>query len=231
MRATRAFSLLETLFTVAIMGGLMAILAGVFAAATANLKLGATRLELQSELRRVVTPLRRDLRNTNFLSVSRVGQTCSVSANPPAAGPKVDVARDGLALNGLKQPLADASYDPDSGKPLWDCYVLYFATRDDPDGRLVRALVDDSPRSEVARTLTGFSVADMSASNPNLLDDSLRVLSQQVYAFGATLDTTNQLVQVHVKLRGRAGRREGKSTAEHLEVRFSLRPANTWPRL
>jgi prepilin-type N-terminal cleavage/methylation domain-containing protein len=231
VRQVRGFSLLETMFTVAIMGGLMAILAGVFATATANLKLGATRLELQSELRRVVTPLRRDLRNTNFLSVSRVGQTCSVAANPPATQPKVDVARDGLALNGLKRPLLDSSYDSDSGKPLWDCYILYFATRDDPDGRLVRALLDDSPRSEVAKMLPGFGAGDLSASNPNLLDNSLKVLSQQVYAFGVELDTTNQLVQMHVKLRGRAGRREGKSTAEHLEVRFSLRPANTWPRL
>ncbi len=231
MKTRRGFTLLEAMFTVLIMGGLIAILAGVFSIASSNFKLGTTRLQLQGELRRILAPLRRDLRNSSFHSTATVEGSASVAARPPDAAPTVTVRRDGLSMAGLKEPGRDSSYQADDGKPLWDCYLLYFATLDNPNGKLVRAVLDDSPPRPLAKPLNPFTTANLSMSDPALVANGLRVLSEQVLAFEVELEPPTQMVHAHIKLRGKEGRREGKSTAEILEVKISLRPANTWPRL
>ena len=55
----RAFTLLEILVVVVILGGLIIVVFGVFAVGVSGFKLGTVRLDLQSELRRIVNPLRR----------------------------------------------------------------------------------------------------------------------------------------------------------------------------
>lgn len=232
MKPVRGFTLLEAMFTVAIMGGLIVILAGVFSTAAAGFKLGNSRLGLQGELRRILAPLRRDLRNASYQSASVAPIAVRVAAAPPGAVPQVDVRRDRLCFNGLKNNGRNNSqYDPDSGKPLWDCYLVYFATADNPNGRLVRAVLDVSPPRLTARVFPNLNGADLSLSNPALAAEGLRVLSKQVLAFDAELDDTTQMVRFGLRLRAEAGRREGKSTAEIMEVQISVRPANTWPRL
>lgn len=232
MKRRCGFTLLEALLTISIMGGMMGVLLAVFAAAGPGYKLGSTRLDLQSDLRRILGPLRRDLFNSAFQSLSVLGRIADVAANPPYDQPRLSVHRDALCMNALSRGgTSPAEYSPTSGRPMWDCYVVYFATRDDPNGNLIRMVLRDTSVSDIAQPIPSLNEADLSLSNANLLNNDWKELSSQVLEFSASLDEGNQLVRFHLKIRGAAGRREGKSTAEVLEIESTLRPDNTWPRL
>lgn len=232
----RGFSLLEALFSVTLMGALIGIVCAVFEMGAAGYRLGQTRLELQSELRRITVPLSKDLKNSSLLSVSTLAQTCQVSDNPPFAQPLVTVHRDGVACNGLKTRTA-SSYS-DRGLPRWDCYMLYFATQDAPDGRLMRTLLrdpstlDSDPDNDILSVPLQLTPGHFSSSHPDMLDGELKTLSTQVMEFSTELNLVEQYVSVRIKVRGKQGRTlGGKSSAEVLETSLSIRPENTWPRL
>ncbi|MBT9587080.1 type II secretion system protein [bacterium] len=230
----RAFTLLEILIVVVILGGLIVVVFAVFAVGVSGFKLGTVRLDLQSELRRIINPLRQDLRNSSFQSTSFVSVNRNVPANPPDAQPVTPVHRDGLCFNGLKHVLDDASYDQ-SGFPKWDCYVVYFASLDEPDGKMVRLTLrdDDVPPDDVLSIPRTLAAGDLSLTNPELLDGNVRILSNQVMDFEVSTDQGNQLVHLRLRLRGKAGHQDmgRRSIAEVLEINTAVRPANTWPRL
>lgn len=236
MRPRAGFTLLEALIVVVVLGGLIVTVFSVFTVGVSGFKLGTARLDLQGEMRRVMNPLRQDLRNSSFQSASFLTVNRNVPANPPNATPQAAVNRDGLSFNGLQNMLNDASYDA-TGFPKWDCYIVYFATLDEPDGKMVRlALRDPSDLSSSECTLSvprPLSNGDLSLSNPQLLNNNIRVLSSQVMDFQVSLDQANQLVAIKLRLRSPVGRMElgRRSTVEVLEIQTSVRPANTFPRL
>ncbi len=137
------FTLLEALITVLILGGLTGVVFMVFAVGASAFRVGNNRLDLQSDLRRVLTPLRRDLENTSFQSISATNSEIDTPQNPPAGSPTVLARRDGICMNALRDSLSDSSYAPGTGLPNWDGFLLYFATRDIPDGRMVRLVLKD----------------------------------------------------------------------------------------
>jgi len=232
MRRAKGFTLLESLVTIAVLGGLIAVVFAVFRVGATGFKVGTNRLDLQGDLRRLMAPLRKDLQNSSFQSTSFVPISVDVPARPPNANPTVTVQRDGLSLNGLLRPQEDGSYDNDSGLPIWDCYICYFATLDQPDGKLVRMVLKDSSHSVLSRPLN-LGPGDLSLSNKDLLQNNLRVLSDQMMEFGVTLDESNQLVRLHIRLRSKIGHQVmgGRSLVEILEVQTTIDPANTNPRL
>lgn len=233
MRARSAFTLLETLIGVVLLGGLIVVVFAVFAVGASGFKLGTARLDLQSEVRRIMTPLRQDLRNSSFQSISSVAVSRNVPAHPPNTQPLIPAHRDGLCFNGLQQILKDSSYDSNSGFPLWDCYVVYFASLDEPDGKMIRMVLQDPTPASTLSVPRSLSPSDLSLSNPDLLNRNIRVLSNRVLEFEATLDQSNQLVRIHLKVRSPAGHTNmgRRSTVEVVEISTSVRPANTWPRL
>lgn len=228
----RAFTLLESLVTLAVFGGLIIFLFVMFSVGVSGFKVGTNRLDLQGEMRRLLTPLRKDLQNSSFQTVSTVALSASVPQNPPFATPTVSVQRDGLCMNGLRDLGSDTSYDADSGLPIWDCFICYFATMDSPDGKMVRMLLRD-PSHDVVGTPRSLSAGDLSLTNPDLLSQNVRILTQELMEFGVTLDTSNQLVRLHLKLRSKAGHQEmgGRSLVEVLEIQTTVDPINTHPRL
>jgi hypothetical protein len=216
----RAFSLLETLISVGILGGIMLLLCVIFEVGSHGFKVGTARLNLQSELRRIIQPLRRDLRNTSFPSV----RTLARSAGPNQRG--------GVSCNGLTDTLSTGQYEAGSGLPLWNCYIVYFATLDEPVGKMVRGMLTDPSRDTVASPLAAFTEAELSISNPGWIEDTPRVLSDHVQHFSASLNGADQLITLQLRLQGAAGRTElGQSLAEVLEVELVVQAANTWPRL
>lgn len=228
----RGFTLLESLVTMAVLGGLIVVVFAVFRVGATGFKVGTNRLDLQGDLRRLMAPLRKDLQNTSFQSTSFVSQSLSVPARPPNLNPTVTVQRDGLSMNGLLQPEDSDSYDKDSGLPIWDCYLCYFVTLDQPDGKLVRMVLKDPSRDVLSRPLN-LGPGDLSSSNGNLIQNNLRVLSDQMMDFGVTLDQSNQLVRLHLRLRSKVGHQMmgGRSLVEILEIQTTINPANTNPRL
>jgi type II secretory pathway pseudopilin PulG len=230
----RAFTLLEILIVVVILGGLIVVVFSVFAVGVSGFKLGTTRLDLQSELRRILNPMRQDLRNSSFQSTSFISVPRNVPLHPPNTQPVTPVHRDGLCFNGLQKLLDDGSYDS-NGFPRWDCYIVYFATLDEPDGKMVRMALQDNdvPPDDVLSVPRSLATSDLSLTNPELLQGNVRVLSNQVMDFEVATDQGNQLITLKLRLRGKAGHQNmgGRSTAEILEIHTAVRPANTWPRL
>ncbi len=231
MRRRGGFTLLESLVTLAVLGSLILVVFAVFEVGVTGFKLGNNRLELQGDLRRLMAPLRKDLLNSSYQSASTLAITVDVPEKPPAQNPQVTVHRDGLCFNGLRNLEANASYDSISGLPIWDCFVCYFATRDNPDGKLVRLLLRDNPPSTRSDP-KNLQPGDLSTAAPELLDRSVKVLSDRVMEFEATLDPSNQLVVVHLRMRSKAGRLAmgGRSSVEILEIRTVINPTNTFPR-
>lgn len=229
---TAGFTLLESVLTVVILGSLMLVIFSVFSVGMAGFRVGSNRLQLQSDLRRVLAPLRRDLENSSFQSISSTVLETRTLQNPPVPLPDMPARRDGVCLNGLRDPLSDASYAAGSGLPQWDCFLLYFATQDLPDGRLVRLRLRDATPG-VLSVPRGLSPADLSLANPDLMGRETRVLSDQILDFQVRLDSSNQLVQLGLKLRSKPGHAlaGGKSRVEVLEIETVVDPANTSPRL
>ena len=221
----RGFSLPEILIGLVVLSGLMVGSFMIFDVGVSGFQVGTNRLDIQSDLRRILAPLRRDLRNSSFQSITAIR---------PGTGPGVGV-RDGVCMAGLQESAGGALYNPSTGMPQWNCFVLYFATEQQGTGSMVRALLDDpTPGRTVASPLEGFNTTYLSYPNvPHAMPGSVCVLSRQVVDFEVNTRVTDQAVDVRLHLRAPKvrvlqGRRE---LAEMLEVKISLRPANTWPRL
>jgi len=232
MSRLKGFTLIESLVTIAVLGGLVLVIFAVFQVGATGFRVGTNRLDLQGDLRRLMAPLRKDLQNSSFQSTSFVSQSINVPSRPPRPNPTVTVQRDGLSMNGLLQPEDDDSYNKDSGLPIWDCYICYFATLDQPDGKLVRMVLRDPSHDVLSRPLN-LGPADLSSANRDLLQNNLKVLSDQMMEFGVTLDQSNQLVRLHLRLRSKIGHQMmgGRSLVEILEIQTTINPANTNPRL
>lgn len=229
--ARRGFTLLESLITIAVLGSLILVVFAVFEVGVTGFKLGNGRLELQGDLRRLMAPLRKDLLNSSYQSVSTLSVTVDVPEKPPLPNPQVTVHRDGLCFNGLRDISANSSYDEVSGLPRWDCYVCYFATRDNPDGKLARILLKD-PSHTTRSDPRNLQSSDLSLASPDLLNDSVKVLSDRVMEFEVTQDSSNQIVTLHLRMRSPAGHHAmgGRSSVEILEIRTAVNPTNTFPR-
>lgn len=213
---SRGFTLLEAVISVAILGSLMLVIFAVFSVGVAGFRVGTSRLQLQSDLRRILAPLRKDLENSSFQSMSCTAQEV----------PSLTARRDGLCMNALRDPLSDSSYAAGSGLPKWDCFLLYFATQDLPNGRLVRLLLRDATPS-VLSLPRSLSAADLSLANPDLVEREVRVLSDLILDFRVRLDPSNQMIQLGLKLQSKGG----SSRVEILEIETVIDPANTSPRL
>ncbi len=122
-----------------------------------------------------------------------MGVARSVPLYPPAPTPVTGVQRGGLCFSSLRKVLDDASYDAATGLPKWDCYTVYFATLDEPDGKLSRILLRDPTPFDVQSVPLALGPGDLSLANPNLLGSQVKVLSSHVMDFGVTLDQANQL--------------------------------------
>lgn len=232
----------------AMLGVLTVFLFGVFAHSSALFTLGNTRGNLQSELRRLIASIGREVTHTSFYSVA-VDKPMPVSVQHDFKT-VIKVQRDTLSCAALKQPLLSTSYNPVTGLAYWDCYTVYMATKEVPYGKLIRYRVDSpfdtaGPTNEPAplkgRNAAGaydflspvLSAFPSPTGATPLLPDSTRLLTKQLMGFDVQAEPGNQLVRIRLTLRGEEGRLTPgrRSTAELLEGKLVFKPENTWPRL
>jgi len=233
-RSRGALSLLEITVTTAIFGALMLVMLAVFDIGTSLFASGSTRLELQNELRRIQVVLQTTLRNSNFNSVSVFNATQVVPLHPPKSTPTLAAERFGLCFNSLSDTQDPNRYDATTGLPRWDCYDLFWASLDIPDGKMIFAKMHDpTPYSTQAVPLPGFSSAVFSLGNTELVAGEFKILSSRVLQFGCSLDTPNQLVHIRLSVRSAAKGKTagGKSLVESASIEYAIRAENTWPRL
>lgn len=245
----RGFSLLELVVSMTLLSVLSVLTFSLFAQGSSLFRLGSSRGNLQTEMRRLIASMGREITHSSFYSCASL-TSAPLSVEPGGPGQTRWVQRDTLSCAALRDPLASASYDPQSGLARWDCYTIYLATDEVPQGKLLRFRVDSPfdtagpttestplrgqrnglPYDTLAPLVTAYPA---STSDTPVLPDTTRLLTSQLLEFQAGAETSTQLVRVRVVLRGEEGRitQGHHTTAELLEGKLTFKPENTWPRL
>lgn len=201
----------------------VALVFGTFLMSTRLFNSSATRQSAEVEFKAIAALLKRDLEHTNFW----LCQIHTRASSPPY--------RDGLALAALDDWDAASSFDPVTGRPAWNRYIVWYATSEPDRGRLIRQIVQPSPPP------TPFIQAPYSGLSANMNDDpasnsdvfSSRILSQDVEEFRISQRLENGTYRVQLKLHKTGGRRGmgTEQTEETLDITSTYKPKNTWPAI
>lgn len=195
---------------------------GVRASLLAN-----TRGNLQTQATRTLLGLQADLRRSSYGSLTILSRpaTCNGAA----------VQRDALCFLGVGDWNQPNAYNATYGVPAFDRYIVYYATTEDPLGRIVRSVY---PATIVNCTVTpwsGFSASQHCNNNPNLNTGQLgfALLAADVRDF-TVLDGDNQQAGARLQLMrlsaltGPSGGR--KKPDSNYQMEMLVFPENTWPR-
>lgn len=221
----RGFSLLETVLATGFLALVTLLAFSLFGSGSRSLQLTVLRQDLQTQAQRTRMLFDRDVRRGSELVLSVANgaarQTVSVFGGT--------VQRDALAVATLDDWLTPASYDPVDSRPLWDQYVVYYATTE-PEGRLIRQVIQSgAPPYTGPLPLGPAQLDDDPAVNAGTIVTT-QVLATSVDAF-EVLVNPDGIVEASLRLR-RAGmkRPDGAENAdESLELDFFIRPENSPP--
>ncbi|MBI3929657.1 MAG: prepilin-type N-terminal cleavage/methylation domain-containing protein [Armatimonadetes bacterium] len=225
----QGFSLIELLTAMFVLAFVLVMAFGMFTFGSNMFRQSLQRQSLQTEVERVKAVMERDLALTDFQTVAAVSREHSVTI----AGITESTRKDGLAISTLSNWNDDSLYDPVTGLPRYDRYIVYYATQEDP-ARLIRQEIAPSIVPAQGLSLPYGSLGANMADSPAVNTDVVRttVLGDNVYAFRVERVHENTTVQVGLRLR-RLGGHQGQSTQkradENLEVDLVFRPQNTWP--
>lgn len=210
----RGFTLIEILVTVTMLLLLMGAVFWAFDYGTRAFYRSNTQQNAQAEMTRAYSRIRKDLRHTHFRSVLIRERTMDT------------FRRDALSLASLKNWSDEESFDELNGLPMWDRYVVYYAT---DSGKLIRSLLDEDFPDFSPAPFSQLSDSDHLNENPNNNDSSLQTtyqtISRSVEVFQVSLDPSQDMVFVKILLNSKGGRKTEKS-----EIRFDISPQNTWPQ-
>ena len=187
----RAFSITELVLSLALFGLISLLVFSMLLSGARSFTVVMSRGTLQSELSRILARLQGEVRRSSASLVSVVG----------GADREVDgQSRHGICLSSLKDWRSPASYD-DEGAPLWDEFILYYASLQTP-GRLLRHTYHPAG-APFSQPMAGLSAAT------HLLDQGdgeTAVLAQHVEEFRLVYDAGSAVLEGSLKLRRRAGR-------------------------
>lgn len=184
---------------------------------------GQMRAGIQGEGRRILLGIRTELMRSDFTTLDTLSRTV-----PNAEGQMV--ARGALSSATLRNWSDPASFDSDSALPLWDRYIVIYATTTNP-GLLVKQLY--SPAGRVvpyAGTLGGLS--GLLNNDPSLNANALQraTLGQSIESFQVSSDDQSKNVHLEIMLAARGGRKgeSGKLNERH-QLKFDVRLENSGP--
>ena len=233
-RLARGLSVIEVVFSLAILSVVMVGIFGVFHLGSQSFQHATLRQSLQSEARISWITLRDDLRHSTYTSVTDLARPVSVVVPGQENQGAQTLDRDGISFATVKNWNAPNALDPLLGFPNFDSYVVYYATTH-PEGRLVRQLVEPSTVGQFP--YSGFSVLtgmnDNPVANSNAVNGYTRILSSHLLSFKARRDPALRMVRLSLRFRGHGGRTPAgaKQADETLELRLDLSPENTYPKL
>lgn len=202
----------------------------LFELGSRSFRLGSMRHGLQSDARRAAALLDQDLRRSDYGTVKVLDSGVNPSLQVLSTSGAL-VERDGVCLAGLSDWLSGASYDALSSRPLWDEYIVYYATTEAAGGRLIRQVLIP-PTAPYSTPYAGFTVAASLNLNPVLNAGGVRntqTLSQHVEELKIVPDAPTQSLQVSLKLRDTGGSKVGTTGRldESLQLTFQIHPENT----
>lgn len=178
------------------------------------------RQSSEVQLRTIKTLLERDFELTDYWLVNTLERRLTSDS------------RDAVAFPGLLDWNDASSFLPDTGRPAWDVYIVYYGT-EGPSGSLIRQLV--APGGAPFSSAYGALTLNLRDSNPENNADVIytRILTQELKAFEVTPQLANGTVDVRLRLHAQGTRRaSGEArTEENLDVNMSFQLKNTWPRV
>lgn len=223
MRQPRAFSLLEVVLSMFLLGIVSLVLFEVFRVGTGYYRVAVLRQGSQGSARRALVSLERSLLQAYPEAISLQNDaTRAVDVNGQP------FRRDALCMPDLSN-WSDLSLFNAAGMPLWDRYAVVYATRQVPLGRLV-ALEIDPGGAGVGGPWAGFVPGLLTDVPPAVGGEvvSRKILAQEVLDFTVTPD--GESYQVDLRLRGQAtGPTQGPQRVEDFQLRLRARPQNKLP--
>jgi prepilin-type N-terminal cleavage/methylation domain-containing protein len=218
------FTLIELLISMGLLGLLLGMIFAAFDLGTRIFQETATRQSSETQLRNIKLLLERDCKLSNFWYSRALSR-------PALEG---DGFRDALSLSTLGNWDDPSRFDSLTGRPLWDRYVVWYATQETP-GKLYRQVVEPSFTGPSLTAPYSALPSNLSTLDPNSNADlvSSRLLSQNVQNFETGLKLKNGTITTTIRLLSVGGKRPTSATRveDHLEVSLTFRPKNSWPAI
>lgn len=189
----KGISLVELLLAMALFGLLNLLMFVALQSGTRSYGIAMSRSSLQGDLNRSLARLQGEIRRSSASLVT-------VAADPTRL--VQGQARHGLCLGSLQDWRANTSYTAD-GDPLWDEYIVYYATMEQP-GRLVRQ-THRPPGAPYLAPMVGFSASSHMTDTPATHGFGTLVLAQHLEEFRLRYDGGSSVLELQMCLRRRAG--------------------------
>ncbi len=184
--------------------------------------LGQARAGLESEGRRVLLAVRMELLRSDFGGLET--DSTRTTTNPEGQ----TVARHALSLPCLENWSDGSKFNTSSAAPLWDRYMVLYATRANP-GLLAKQYYKPAgaPYQGPMGNLSAL-LSDNPTFNPGY--SSLQVLSKNIESFQLSSDELSKVVQLNVTLARRGGRKADKAGLnERHQLNLAVRLENSGP--
>jgi hypothetical protein len=227
----RGFGLLDVILSLTLLSILSWLMFSIFAQCSSLFGLGNSRASLQSEMRRIQVTLGREVLQTSFYTISTQVDTITV---PRDDTQNMQARRDSMSCATLNDSGASASFDNISGLPKWDRYAVYMASKESPNGKLIRFLVNRTGAINDEQLVMSPALSGVVSGYPgSALPRTTKIVTHRLVHFAADTNPADQTTTLSLIIRGDAGRitTGRKTTAELLETKLIFRPENTWPRL
>ena len=224
-RGLRGFTIPEAMVTVAVFSIFLGILFFTMEYGFRAFSVTVARSDVTTEARRLNLFLDRELRSTDYFSVA------IRSRNP--AGQR----RDGFSFVSVADWNRPDNFDVLENAPRWSDYILFYATTDQPSGKLIRTVLKPQSNSDIG----GFPYPPFAAApNTYMPNDpsnysgadigSTRVLATKVKSFRVTRNVANQQVSIRMLLRQNgvmSKRADRLSAGGTFELHYIIRPENS----
>ncbi len=217
----RAFSLIELAVATLILSMALLLCFVLFQWGTRAAIQGQMRAGIQGEGRRILLGIRNELMRSDFSTLETLSRT-----SPNAEGQPVP--RCALSSATLSNWSDAACFDSDSALPLWNRYMVIYATRSNP-GLLIKQLYapPGAPYAGPMGNLAGL-VNDDPGTNANAIQRF--TLGQNIESFQVVSDEDSKSVHLDIMLAARGGRKgeSGKLNERH-QLKFDVRLENSGP--
>jgi type II secretory pathway pseudopilin PulG len=226
MRRSSGLSLIETIVAMSILAFVMGAVFLAFTQSSRTFRHALLRQGLQGDAVKMESLLGRDIRVTDYHSNITTSRSFTTSDGRV-------VRRDGLSVAALSDWDDPTKFDSVTGLPLWDQYIVYYATDGEDEGRLIRQVVDGGGPTN---GFPYFGLSGNMATDPLINSNALSttLISSQVDHFEVASDDGTQGLDIILRLRRRGERRRSggeEKVDETLETRYSPVARNTFPKL
>lgn len=223
----RAFTLVELMVCMGVFSLLAVVALGILVFGARGFHQVIYRQGAQSDIRRIMAALQRDLASTHHRSIALADR------ESPAG-----YARDAICMVSLSNWNEPANFD-EYLRPRWDSYVIYYATREQEGpnevGRLIRESVEVTDPTLVGPfEFWDFPGGHLVEGTPlQTTRVSSQVVSDRLWKLELENDLIGQSVSLRVALRNPPQvRATGAEREMHtMEVLLKVKPANTWPQI